>query len=354
MSQSNLQIREAIAEQAAEWFVENRSGAQDRETGARFMAWLQTSPVHVETYLRTAAVAPDISAAAKRLAIPLEALLARALTDNVRNLDSSQSGPIPVVIRNPRLGTWSLAAAATLVFVAITAIWATRDGERFGLPRTYHSDSGEQIVQALPDGSVLHLNTDSAVTVRYARNERLVTVDRGQALFEVVHGDRRKFRVQAGAAEIIAVGTQFDVYRRSGAVRVTVVEGTVAVYSERLPTVTVHLQAGYQIEVSERVGVPRAVDTRAATAWLERQIVFENESLDQVVAEFNRYGRIPFIIDDDSLRTLLVSGVFEAHDSDSFAAFLATLKGVVVQRTPTRIRVITVATAQRESQPGIR
>ena len=48
MSQSNEEIREAIAEQASEWFIENRSGPLDGEASARFMAWLQTSPVHVE------------------------------------------------------------------------------------------------------------------------------------------------------------------------------------------------------------------------------------------------------------------------------------------------------------------
>ncbi len=62
--------------------------------------------------------------------------------------------------------------------------------------------------------------------------------------------------------------------------------------------------------------------------------------LGEVAAEFNRYGRIPVEIEDATLRTLPVSGMFDAGDTDSFVAFLATLHGVTVERTPTRIRVM--------------
>ena len=78
MSPSDEQIRAAIAEQASEWFMENRSGPLDHKESARFMAWLQASPMHVEEYLRIAALAPDLEAAAKTNKTPRETLLARA------------------------------------------------------------------------------------------------------------------------------------------------------------------------------------------------------------------------------------------------------------------------------------
>jgi transmembrane sensor len=354
MSQSNAQIREAIAEQAGEWFIENRSGPMDRETSARFMAWLQISAVHVETYLRVASLAPDFAAAAKRTKTPLEALLARAQADNVRDFDASSLESVHERVQSRRPRVWALAAAAALVGVTIAAIWSIRDGERFGLPRTYRTAYGERRAQPLPDGSVLHLNTDSEITVRYSPGERLVSVDRGQALFEVVHDPQRRFRVQAGQAEIIAVGTQFDVYRQAAAIRVTVVEGSVAVHADRFPARTVRLDAGNQLEVRDSVGTPHHVDARATVAWLTRQIAFEEEPLGAVAAEFNRYSRIQLVIDDATLRALPISGVFDAYDIDSFANFLATLNGVVVQRTPTQIRVLTAAAAAKDQHSGTR
>jgi transmembrane sensor len=102
--------------------------------------------------------------------------------------------------------------------------------------------------------------------------------------------------------------------------------------------------------VSDRVGLPRRVDARATVAWLRRQIEFEDEPLGEVAAEFNRYGRLELEIDDESIRALRISGIFDAYDTDSFAAFLETLHGVVVQRAPTRIRLRSAASADREQQ----
>ena len=54
------QIRDAIAEQAGEWFVANQTGPLDQQGRTDFVAWLRTSPVHVEEYLGVALIARDL------------------------------------------------------------------------------------------------------------------------------------------------------------------------------------------------------------------------------------------------------------------------------------------------------
>jgi transmembrane sensor len=61
--------------------------------------------------------------------------------------------------------------------------------------------------------------------------------------------------------------------------------------------------------------------------------------LGEVAAEFNRYGPIPVEIEDSTLGELPATGMLDASDTDSFVAFLETLPGMRVERTPTRIRV---------------
>jgi transmembrane sensor len=351
-----MRSRDTIAAEAAEWFVENRGESLDPDARASFMAWLKASPVHIEEYLGIAAVARDLPVATDDPQLDVKSLLLQTLDapDKVVPLDRSlrphRSARSPPFWARMRHG--AMAAAALLIIAGAALIWSTRDGERFGLPSTYDTAHGEQRMRVLPDGSVLHLNTDSEVTVRYSGTERVVELNRGQALFEVVHEDHRRFRVTAGLAVVVAVGTVFDVYRRSGAAIVTVVEGTVAVYMGNLPLPgraallhehSVRLEAGHQIEVGDGIGVPRPVDARAATAWLAHQIAFENEALGEVATEFNRYSRVALEIDDGTLRALPISGVFDAYDVDSFAAFLETLTGVIVERTSTRIRVLSAA-----------
>jgi transmembrane sensor len=350
MIPSNEHIRASIAEQANEWFTENRCGPLDPESSVRFMVWLKTSPAHVEEYLAAAAAAAEMKTVARALQTPLETLLARARVeaDNVAVLDHLLPGQRPTVPRYRLSRGWSLAAAAALVCVAVAAIWLTRDGESFGLSRTYRTAHGEQSMRVLPDGSVLHLNTDSEVTVHFSHHERVVDLEHGQAFFQVRHQGGRGFRVAAGNTQILDVGTQFDVYRRPDVVLVTVLEGTAAVYrgpppvaSENpVPTSARPLTAGYRLEVRSEVGTPQPVDAQAAVAWLRKQIAFKNERLGTVADEFNRYGAIPIYIADEALRSLAISGVFTADDSETFIAFLRTLNGVTVETTPTQIRVL--------------
>ena len=75
----------------------------------------------------------------------------------------------------------------------------------------------------------MHLNTDSAVTISYSKSERIVMLSSGEADFEVTHEPKRPFRVFAGSAEVIDIGTQFDVRLEHDSTVITVVEGRAAV-----------------------------------------------------------------------------------------------------------------------------
>jgi transmembrane sensor len=202
----------------------------------------------------------------------------------------------------------------------------------------------------LPDNSVVHLNTDSSITIRFGATERLVMLSAGQADFKVAHDPIRAFRVVSGAAEVIAVGTQFDVRLKADSTVVTVLEGRVSVGlspmlaqgGRRLAGPRyVQVRANEQVQVTEAEGpsVPVAVDAQNTTAWLHREIVFDHEPLTHVVAEFNRYAQKPVVLLTPSLEGLEISGAFATDDADAFVAFLRSLKGLRVQTTATRIEV---------------
>ena len=236
MTPSEEQVRAAVAHQAGTWFIANQSGSLEQNERAAFVAWLKASPIHVEEYLGVALVAHDLPAAADDPAMPLESLLELARSDDSdrRRTDSRHSFPSRSRLRSG-LGRRSMVICDVDcchgALLAASVLWWMRDGEFLGLPKTYQTAHGEQTVAQLPDGTELRLNTDSAVTVRYTRSERVVEIARGQALFTVARDDHRRFRVAAGDVHVLAVGTQFDSYRKPDATIVTVVEGSVAVLS---------------------------------------------------------------------------------------------------------------------------
>ena len=360
MPSKEEQIRAAIAEQASEWFVASDADSLGAQESAAFVAWLKTSPLHVEEFLRAAGIARDLREAGADAEHSVDALIARARAD-----DDTALRPFWRLLRTgrePTAARWPIAAVAMaavgVLAVGLFWLWTLRPISRVPAADgviTLHFETrhGEQQTRRLADNSVLHLNTDTAVTVRYSKTTRRVTLTSGEADFEVAHEAQRPFRVLAGSAEITDVGTQFDVRLDDTSTLVTVVEGRVSVghsaaarawasSTNAAPsTALVELQAGQQLRVvpNQWPAATVTVDAHQATAWLHRQITFENEPLERVAGEFNRYAPKRIEIVSPELRSLRISGVFAADDPDAFLAFLRSLDGVRVEVTATQILV---------------
>jgi len=330
-------------------------GELSAEESAAFLDWLRVSPVHVREYLAVARIAHRLPAALGEPRVPLETFLAQELAGEgrVAPLEGIPATQYPAITRRVLLRAWPI--AASLFAFAAGILWWAHDGQLLEIPKTYRTEHGEQIARRLPDGSILRLDTESEATVRYSAGERVVELKSGQALFEVAHETGRQFRVRAGNAAVIAVGTQFNVYRRA-AVEITVVQGQVAVFAGQLSTLRgtrstpaqeQRVAAGYRVVVDDAgfSTQPVPADLNQTLGWMQHQLVFGRQPLGEVAAEFNRYGTIPVEIDDAELRLLRVSGMVDASDTDSFVAFLESLPGVKVDRTPKRIRVVKVAPA---------
>jgi transmembrane sensor len=349
MTRLNEQDRAVLTQQASEWYVANRSGTLSRGDAARFIDWLRASPAHVEEYLGVAQVDRALAAAVSDEDESMDTLIERARADvssNVTSLVLPDREQVRNAVSPPRR-RWSsvalpVAAAVAAMAIGITVVMQNLDGQRFGLPKTYQTAHGQQLERTLPDGTTLQLNTDSAVTVRYTVKARVVELTRGQAYFQVVHNARRPFRVSVDGAELVDVGTSFDVYRLGSNTILTVIQGQVAVVqsSSALADRTVVaatdplVGAGQRIRLEHGAAIspPQAVDLLQAQAWLKRQVIFRARPLGEAVAELNRYAPTQLEIRDPAVRVMAVSGVFNADDTESFIAFINTMDGLAVQQ----------------------
>jgi len=359
MKSKQDEVRGAIADQAGEWFATNDAGSLDARQAADLAGWLKTSPLHVEEFLGVAVIARDMRELSVNPEYSIEALQAQARSEDDesilpfwrRLLGSSGENPV---------GGWRFAgvalAALAVVCVGALGLWRASPVGHVSAPveaavlrlETRH---GEQLTHRLADNSVLHLNTDSAVTVRPGEKEWLVEVTSGEVAFDVPHMSERLFRVVAGGAEIRDLGTRFDVRLQGETTLVTVMEGQVAVglaapeegvgSSLRHASQEVRLNADQQIAVSAGnwPATPASVDAQRSSAWLDRRIVFDREPMQQVAIEFNRYFPRQIEIMTPALKGLEISGEFATDDSEPFIAFLRSLDGVSVEVTATRIRV---------------
>lgn len=204
-------------------------------------------------------------------------------------------------------------AAAVLLAVGLTVHntpWLDR------LRADYATGTGESLRIELADGSHLQLNTDSAVQVRMSAGERQIRLLRGEGFFEVTKDPARPFVVQSGGGWVKVVGTQFSVMRRDAQTRVQVAQGKVQVSSGGGEPV--YLEPGRAVEYQDRhLAEVHGFDPARGFAWRQRQLVFRQQPLSEVVSELNRYWPGQTLVLGDALRNRVVSGVFEIDKHDA-------------------------------------
>lgn len=300
-------MNRGTAAEAAVWVARlhgpDRSPAMERE----FRAWLDTSDAHRLAFERCT----DVWEAVPRLSVA----------------DAYGTGP------RPRTTAWRWAAAALALLVAAGLhLWPVDD--------TYATAVGEYRKIVLADGSRLHLNTATQLTVVLKKERREVHVRDGEALFEVAKDPHRPFIVHAGGHEVRALGTMFSIRLTPlapDALSVTLIEGSVEV-APNLPTrpvpSPVRLEPGQRLQVSGAAGALHLdrPSVASATAWARSEVALDDVSLFEAVAEVNRYGSKPIVLaDDPAVRAVRVSGVYRAGDSEGFAMAVAALHGLEVR-----------------------
>ena len=372
-------VRRLIAGQAAEWHVVHADRVLDPQQAREFMRWLRTSPIHVAEYLAMAAIAKDVSRAAQDSTESLQDLLAegeeetsvrrlQAPTDDTpgealspRAYHGRASGRVRRrYVSQRRIIRWLSAAAVSLAASSVAVVAAWHWSAAPAHVDTVATRHGEERSFQLADNTRVQLDSGSAISVRFDRNSRRVVLERGQAYFRVAKDPNRPFAVRVGRSLIRDVGTAFDVYRHASNITITVAEGRVQVWNvRRRPRKlarwlgwlgaegkprgkpVAELGAGEQVRVTEMGQVTSlgSVNVQRALAWRYGRIAFDNESVDSVTAEFNRYNNVQIAVQDPQIGTLPISGVFDVHDVPTFVAFLESLPGAKVERRGQRVFV---------------
>ncbi len=323
-----------IAERAAEWLCAlEDGGARER---AAFAEWVSASPLHLQEFLFMSALESESRRLDPERRIAVDEILARA-GGNVIGLRNKAPRPGSGAYHPARQTgrrTWWLGAAAASALLLVAA-WTTliSGGER------YVTAIGEQRRVELLDGSVVHLNTRSRVEVTFTDSARDIRLLEGEALFTVERDAARPFSVYSGGTVIRAIGTQFNVLRRPSGTTVQVIEGRVRVSTgvRQEP-----LSIGEEVRVDDggHLRKRRAPDATHLAAWQRGRLVFRDETLEDIAAEFNRYNRgARIVLPAGEVRSRRYTAVFDADDPDSLLEFLRQDTGLRVEDGGTEILI---------------
>ena len=321
MTQMDTLEEDLLLEEAARWYA--RLGAPDCSAAERgqFHLWCESSPLHVEACARLQHTVDALD----RLVTHDPQL--QALSDQAYAMGRADSDGLAQ--RRHRRWAVPAALAASLVMVLAGLQMVSRLIWPPSHPVAYENTSVQQRRISLEDGSVVHMDVNSRITVLIGPKQRQIELLAGRVLFEVTHDPKRPFSVIAGNARTTDLGTRFQVDRTHEDVVVTLAEGAVVVDST-LPAQhwQEHLSPGEQLAVSSNTSSHRkqVIDPLATTSWSRGRLVFRATPLARAVEEMNRYAAKKLRIADPSLAGLTVSGNFVAGNSELAAsAFAAVL-----------------------------
>jgi transmembrane sensor len=331
----NMNSRETssdVEQAAAEWLMRRDRGLTSDQSAA-FEHWRSADVRHAAEYSRIAGNWRQLDAltSVSSLAAETDAIVQRARLRRKRQ-------------RTIQWGFGALAAAAVLMFVFVIG----SRGPALTEP-SYQVIASSSRSQTLPDGSVALLNGTSRIQIEFTTAERRVRLLEGEALFTVAKNPDRPFLVTAGTITVRAVGTAFNVKLAAASVEVLVTEGKVRVndaakgtsvlppdstQSAAAPNVDAApvLTAGHRVLIAFDAGRAAVVEANVSTlalheieqtlAWQTTRLVFNDTSLDEVVAAFNHHNSHRLVLGVEALRSRKITGVFRADNLDGFTRLL--------------------------------
>jgi transmembrane sensor len=186
--------------------------------------------------------------------------------------------------------------------------------------KTYATMLGEHRTIRLADGSAIELNTDTVLHVSVNTRSRIVTLDHGEAFFQIKHDAARPFVVLAAEHRVVDVGTKFLLRRDADRVEVSLIEGRARFETAHQPQTPLLTPGDVAVATADNVSITRksASDMANALGWRRNLLVFHHTTLADAASEYNRYNRAKIIIADRSTAQLMMNGTLPTDDVEAF------------------------------------
>ena len=303
-----------IEQVAAQWINRAQSSQWTAQDQRQLDAWLGQDTAHRVAWLRLKSVWDR----ADRLAA-------------VRGVQSPRTRRWASPVR------WSAAAAVAMLAVLLNMPW-------WGPGTRYTTEVGGREVVALSDGSRVELNTHTELRAHVDPSLRHVWLDKGEAFFDVKPDPAHPFVIHAGDHKVVVLGTKFSVRQERERLEVAVLEGKVRVEPMvakpgRPPVIVRGGGLLYSKPAGTLVAVNAQDKVRRSLSWRHGTLEFDQTTLADVAAQFNRYNDKQLVLMDPETAHMRVGGSFDAAGVDAFARLLATGFNLRVETQGDQIRV---------------
>ncbi|OBY91518.1 peptide ABC transporter substrate-binding protein [Pseudomonas sp. AU11447] len=301
-----------VVKQAIQWTL-RLNGNADAELRNACEHWRQANPEHETAWLRVQALNSELAAGYQ--AVPGARVALETLESSTQRLQRRQALKL--------LSTFAVGASALWLAREVTP-WQRWMAD-------FSTTVGERQRFTLADGSVLQLNTDSAVNVCFDTNQRLLLLERGEILLSTAKDASRPLRVSNRDGLFEALGTRFVLRQDERTTRLSVEEGSVAIAPRVRGQTTAIAEPGQTFEINGDSALLAERSNMDSAAWADGLIVTRDMRLADFLAEIGRY-RHGHLHCDASVADLRLSGVFRLDDTNQLLALLPQTLPVRVEK----------------------
>lgn len=314
--------REKLKAEAADWLARLDSGDSDLSA---FETWRNADPRHASIFAQVAATWKQTG----------------ELRTAPQDLPAPAERPAPLLSRR-RLVIGSAAAGFGAIAIG-GALFSLRDTRTF-----VETDIGERRTLQLPDRISVELNTNTRIAWAYARRQREIWVEKGEAAFAIVDDALRPFVLHTVRMNAVLGGGRFNLRLRPQGAELIAVSGRARI--ETADGARHELEPRHAL-IASGGGVEdlalSADRIDAALAWRRGEIHFQGMALGDALAEFNRYLQQKITFEDQALASIRLGGRFMVDDP---AAFLRALEdGFGVQNRKESGRIVLFSGPDRAS-----
>jgi len=263
-------------------------------------------------------------------------------------IEAANEQVLSKTVKKFRLPGWTKVLAAAMILVCFT----------LGIIRVYNyfrtsikiSNKNNEIIVLngtktdvnLPDGSKVILNSGSKLT--YSKDYATAPIREvflsGEAYFNVLHDKKHPFIIHTANFDIRDIGTTFNInaYPGEKTTEASLIEGSIEI-SFKSNAKKIILQPGQKvvlnnIESQESIAsstiANQPVDYKIVdlninydvkskfeeTAWINNELVFKNETFDNLAKKMGRKYNVDIAFGDDKIKSSSVTGIFKNETVD--------------------------------------
>ena len=235
--------------------------------------------------------------------------------------------------------------AASLLLVLSVSVFNFFKGPEVLYTKKFNSKNKVLSNIKLPDDSIISLDSNTVLNIKYYEKTREVELIKGKAFFSVKSNRQRPFLINSNHTNVEVIGTMFEVSNQNNLVNVNVKEGRVKVakiFNEsKKPRILALLEKGQKVSLNKYGEIDKLQDVSISSIalWEKGKLIFKQDSLKDVMNEFSKYLDIQVAFETKLSSSYLITGEFEANKFEDLLKSLPLIHPISIEKNSNKILI---------------